>query len=308
MKGIPILWILLFLATAGVMGIDPYPDLSEANSRFFLAEEGVVLHYQRMGEGSPTIVLLHGFGASVFSWRTVMEELSELGTVIAIDRTGFGLSARPLNLEAYDVNPYSQHAQVRYMMTLVDHTVGQEEPLILIGHSAGAAIAVLAALDHSDRVKRLVLEAPSVLSSRGPSWGSIFADTQLSLSMPIVKAWIGRQFEDLLMSSWYDPSGITPEVVEGYKKALSVPDWEKALQAYTLAQQDIDLASRLGSLNLPVLVISGAEDQIVPLSQSKRTAEMIPGAVLKVISECGHIPHEEHPTRWLEWVKPFASR
>ncbi len=308
MKRIPILWIFLVFGIASVMGIDPYPDLSEANSRFFLAEEGVILHYQRAGEGSPTILLLHGFGASVFSWRTVMEDLSTIGTVIAIDRTGFGLSARPLNLEAYDMNPYSQIAQVRYMVALVNQTVGPEEPFILIGHSAGAAIAVLAALEYPDRVDRLVLEAPSVFAARGPSWESIFSDTQISLSMPIVKAWIARQFEDLLMSSWYDPSGVTPEVVEGYKKSLRVPDWEKALQAYTLAQQNIDLASRLGTLTLPVLVISGAEDQIVPLSQSVRTAEMIPGAVLKVIPECGHIPHEEHPTQWLEWVRSFVRR
>lgn len=297
--------ILMVMVMAPVMGIDPYPDLSDPDSLFFEAEEGVILHYKMSGEGEPVMVLLHGFGASGFSWRAVMEKLAEHNRVIAIDRTGFGLSSRPLELERYSLNPYSQVAQMRYMMRLVDQVAGPDAQVILVGHSAGGAVAALTALEYPHRVERLILVAPALFSGRGPSWSSVFQDTQLSLSMPIVKAMIARQFEDLLMSSWHDPSGITPNVVEGYKKPLLVPDWEKALQAFTEAQQDIGLGDRLDQLQLPVLIINGDQDQIVPLPQAQRAHAMIEGSKLVVMDRCGHLPHEEYPEIWLSQVKSF---
>ncbi len=73
------------------------------------------------------------------------------------------------------------------------------------------------------------------------------------------------------------------------------------------ASQPLDLASRLGELALPVLVMTGDDDRIVPTAQSVRLSKEIPGARLVVVPNCGHIPQEEQPQAFLQAVGQFLS-
>jgi pimeloyl-ACP methyl ester carboxylesterase len=128
--------------------------LADPDSRF-IEVDGMVVHYKIGGQGSPAILLLHGFGASVFSWREVMEPLSWYGMVVAFDRPAFGLTSRPMPEEWTGQNPYSPEAQSDLTVALMDK-IGIEKA-ILIGHSAGGSIAVLTALRHPERVQALIL-------------------------------------------------------------------------------------------------------------------------------------------------------
>ena len=82
----------------------PVEQLVDTDSKF-VEVNGVNVHYKTWGEGEPTFILLHGFGASVFSWREVVEPLAQFGTVIAYDRPAFGLTERLLQWEGE--SPYS---------------------------------------------------------------------------------------------------------------------------------------------------------------------------------------------------------
>ena len=73
----------------------PAEQLADPNSQF-IEINGLSVHVKTMGQGEPVFVLLHGFGASVFSWHAVMEPFSQYGTVIAYDRVAFGLTERPM--------------------------------------------------------------------------------------------------------------------------------------------------------------------------------------------------------------------
>jgi alpha-beta hydrolase superfamily lysophospholipase len=75
-------------------GTRPPDALADVNSRF-VEVNGLRVHTKQAGKGQPALVLLHGFGASTFSWREVLAPLAEVGTVIAFDRPGFGLTSRP---------------------------------------------------------------------------------------------------------------------------------------------------------------------------------------------------------------------
>ena len=103
------------------------------------------------GKGEPVFVLLHGFAASLYSWQAVMEPFSQLGTVIAFDRPGFGLSEHPLTWQGQ--NPYSPEAQVELVIGLLDH-FGVEQA-ILVGNSAGGTVSMQVALAHPERVSAL---------------------------------------------------------------------------------------------------------------------------------------------------------
>src|SRR4030042_1807119 len=100
-------------------GTVPVEQLADPDSRFADLNR-VKVHYKVAGEGRPALVLLHGFAASVFSWREVMGPLAESHTVAAFDRPGFGLTKRPLPGGWQGQNPYSPEAQVDLTVALMD--------------------------------------------------------------------------------------------------------------------------------------------------------------------------------------------
>jgi pimeloyl-ACP methyl ester carboxylesterase len=107
--------------------------------------------------------------------------------------------------------------------------------------------------------------------------------------------------------AWHDPSKFTPQEWEGYKKPLMVNDWDRALFEMFTADNTNDLSQRLGKVKIPVLVITGEDDQIVPTAQSIRLSQELPNARLVVIPECGHVPQEKRPEAFLEAVNQFLS-
>jgi pimeloyl-ACP methyl ester carboxylesterase len=137
----------------------PPERLADADSCFAVAH-GVRLHYKQAGSGEPAMILLHGFGASTFSWREVMAPLVELGTVVAYDRPSSGLTERPLPGAWTGDSPYGADAQVDQLIGLLD-LLGLRRA-ILVGHSAGGAVAVQFALRHPERVTALVLVAAAI--------------------------------------------------------------------------------------------------------------------------------------------------
>ena len=141
-----------------------YPDSQ------IIEVNGLEVHVQQSGNDGLPLVLLHGFGASTFSWHEVRAPLAVDRLVVAYDRPGFGLTERPMPPFPGDFNPYSQSAQVDLLLGLMD-TLGIERA-VLVGNSAGGTISLLTALDHPERVAALVLVDPGVYAGGGgaPSW------------------------------------------------------------------------------------------------------------------------------------------
>ncbi|GAB4451449.1 MAG: alpha/beta hydrolase [Anaerolineales bacterium] len=282
----------------------PVEELTDPDSRF-IEVNGINVHYKLYGQGEPTFILLHGFGASLFSWREVTAPLAELGTVIAYDRPAFGLTERPLTWKGE--NPYSQEAQVELVIGLMD-ALGVERA-ILVGNSAGGTIAMLTALKYPQRVQSLILADPAVYAGGGaPAWiRPLLRTPQMRHLGPLIARQIQARGPELIELAWHDPSKITPEIMEGYQKPLRLANWDKALWELTLASRESGLAERLGELTLPTLVITGDDDRIVPTEQSVRLAGELPDAQLVVIPQCGHLPHEERPAEFMQAVTDFLE-
>jgi len=286
-------------------GTVPPEELADPEGRF--AEVGGVrVHFKVAGDGDPGFVLLHGFGASTFSWREVLVPLGERGTAVAFDRPGFGLTERPRRWTG--INPYSPEAQVALTLGIMDE-LGLRKA-VLVGHSAGAGVAVATALAHPERVVALVLVAPAVgMGSAFPPWlRALLATPQGRRIGPLFVRRIAAQGEEILRRSWHDGSRITPEVVAGYRLPLRAQDWDRALWEVTLAARPVPLLDRLPELSIPVLVITGEEDRLIPSEASRRLAARIPGAELVLLPACGHLPHEERPAEFLAAVRSFLDR
>ncbi|XP_057722825.1 uncharacterized protein LOC130936710 [Arachis stenosperma] len=155
------------------------PKLLADDDSCFCHFNGVEIHHKIQHPSAdeyelshPTMILLHGFGASVFSWEQVMKPLAEVSgsKVIAFDRPAFGLTSRPISTSSSssvkalnNYNPYSMAFSVLATLSFLDlvNTAGNA---ILVGHSAGAAVAVNAYFEAPERVAALILVAPAILA------------------------------------------------------------------------------------------------------------------------------------------------
>jgi pimeloyl-ACP methyl ester carboxylesterase len=295
----------LLIPVAPLKGTFPPRELADDDSEF-INLNGLDIHVKKKGQGGPVFVLLHGFAASLYSWQPVMESLSQLGTVIAYDRPGFGLSEHPISWQGE--NPYSSEVQIELVFALLDH-FGIEKA-ILVGNSAGGTVAMQAALAHPDRVSALILVDPAVYSGGGaPGWVQpVLATPQMRRLGPLVTRQILRRGRELIKLAWHNPERLQPEMVENYLKPFKVQNWDKAFWEFTLASRPTDLARHLSELSMPTLVITGDDDRIVPTKESLRLVNELPNANLALIEEAGHVPHEEQPEKFMEAVAEFIKQ
>ncbi len=305
-----ILLLLVLLVGPFLIPVRPLEDavpprqLADEDSQF-IQVGGLDLHLKSKGLGEPVILLLHGFGASLYSWQAVMEPLSQYGTVIAYDQPGFGLTERPLSWDGQ--NPYCPESQVSLAVGLLDQ-FGVKKA-ILIGNSAGGTTAMRIFLAHPGRVSGLVLVDPAVYAGGGPpDWTHpLLATPQMRRLGPLLVRRIQARGSALLRIAWHNPKSIHPQTLELYQKPLKTENWDKALWEFTLANRSSDLSARLSEFSLPVLVITGDDDRIVPTAQSIRLSAELPNAKLVVIPEAGHVPHEEKPQDFMQAVRDYLE-
>lgn len=254
---------------------------------------------EALGDVAPLIVLMHGFGASTFSWREVIDPLSDYGEVLAYDRPGFGFTERPTNWTGAD--PYSFAGNFELLQQLLD-IFAADRPVILFGHSAGGQLAAEFARLNPDRVDALVLVDAAILTTGGtPDWlGWVWDVPQIDKLGPVLVGGIATSGEQILEQSFVDQSLLTPEVRAGYRAPLQVAGWERGFWNFVSASRGNQLADNLDDLVLPALVVSGDADTIVPTSDAVRLADLLPNSRLEIVTDAGHLPHEERPRQFMQ--------
>ncbi|XAR50587.1 Lipid-phosphate phosphatase [Bertholletia excelsa] len=267
------------------------------------------------------IVLVHGFGGGVFSWRHVMGVLArQVGCpVAAFDRPGWGLTSRPRQKEWEEnqlPNPYKLESQVDLLLSFCVEMAFSS--VILVGHDDGGLLALMAAQRvHSSpnsvnvEIKGVVLLNSSLSREVVPGFARILLHTSLGkkhLVRPLLRTEITQVIN---RRAWYDATRLTTEVLSLYKAPLCVEGWDEALHEIgklssetVLSQQSaMSLLQAIG--DLPVMVIAGAEDALVPLKSAQVMAAKLVNSKLVAISGCGHLPHEECPKALLAAISPF---
>lgn len=256
---------------------------------------------------APLIVLLHGFGASTFSWRKVIEPLGDFGHVIAYDRPAFGFTERPAI--TLGVDSYGFEANFEILNDLIAK-YGKSREVVLVGHSAGGQIAAEYARLNPSKVQGLVLVDAAIMTTGGSpdgfSW--LYQIPQIDKLGPILVSSIAQTGDDLLRRSHFDQSQVTQDVYDGYHQPLKVRGWERAFWKFATASRKNDLVANLGTIKTPTLLISGVADTVVPVADQTKLKDLIPSSELVLINKSAHLPHEEQPEDFIKAIEPFLSR
>lgn len=255
---------------------------------------------------APLMLLLHGFGASSYSWREVAQPLAQFAEVVSYDRPAFGFTERPTGWAS--TNPYSLSGQMQLLDGLIAK-FGQGREIILVGHSAGGQIAAEFARLNPLKVSSLILVDPAILTTGGiPAWLTWMLDIpQIDRIGPLLVGQISSSGDSVIRQSWFDESKITDEIYAGYRAPLEVKGWERAFWEFVKAPRANDLGDNLNQIAQDTLVITGDTDNIVPTAEALELAGLLPNAELEVIANTGHLPQEESPVAFIDAIKKHST-
>ena len=157
--------------------------------------------------------------------------------------------------------------------------------------------------------KRQILVSPAVFAGGGaPAFVQpLLRSPQLERIGPLIARVFLAQGDGLESRAYYDASVVTEEQRARSRLGVQVENWDRALWAFTAASQASNLTDRLAEITMPVLVVTGENDLVVPASQSIALADDLPDADLVVVSACGHLAQEECPAAFLEAVNAWLA-
>ncbi|MEZ4608292.1 MAG: alpha/beta hydrolase [Deinococcales bacterium] len=304
-----IIFLAPFLVTVTPLeGLANAESLAFENSHFF-DYQNQPIHYLQEGENPElALVLLHGFGSNALSWEALLKPLSNYGTVAAFDRPAFGLSTRGLK-DSWQSNPYTPESQVAITLAMTSELKAAKT--VLVGNSAGGTIALQTALARPEQFAGLILISPAVYASGGPpSWMRplLFLPQSTHVGPIIARQFAGEAGKGLLEAAWSDPNRISDQIRENYALSQKVANWDKSLWEMIRANeaQKFDPES-LKALEIPVLIIAGEQDKIIPLADNEKLAQALTQAKLVRLPDCGHVPQEECPEATLATISTWLA-
>jgi pimeloyl-ACP methyl ester carboxylesterase len=248
---------------------------------------GARLHYRDQGPSdAPAVVLIHGFASSLHTWEGWVERLDEY-RVVTLDLPAFGLTG-PNESDEYNVEYYAG---------VLDELADELgiETFALGGNSMGGEVAWRYALDHSERVEKLLLLDAAGYSTEGGD-ASIF----LTLAGYPVLNRIPRHItprsslRDLVESAYADDSLVTDELVSRYYDLLRREGNREAIVKRVRDPAE-SREDEIPSVEVPTLVMWGEKDTWITPEHAQRFSKDIPDSELITYEGVGHVPMEEAP-------------
>ncbi len=290
---------LASLVLAGCASDIPYATLkakySTPASQFATLPDGVTVHFRDQGlRSGPPLVLVHGFAANLDTWEPWVQRLGDRYRVITLDLPAHGLTTVPADYQV------STDGQVEVIDQLTQR-LGAER-FYLAGNSMGGGASWHFALAHPDRVRALIL-VDSVGFSPKPEAGKSTREGP-PLVFRIMANPMGRAVLEKinprplagpgLKKAYVDGALVTPALVDRYVDLALAPGHRALLMG---GQRPASPTSpdALKALTMPVLVMHGEADTVIPVEAGKALAGAIPGAKLILYPGVGHVPMEQIP-------------
>ena len=301
---------LVVIAIAAVRFDIPKDELvakyAQPPSRFIQLPDGADAHVRVQGnKAGPVLVLLHGSNASLQTWEPWARELGDSYRIVTMDLPGHGLTG------AVPGDDYSRRA----MADFVDEVMVKLgiDNFAMGGNSMGGAVAAQYTLDHPDKVSALILVDSGGIPRKHSDAEK--APLAFELARSPLGRWIMRWvtpralIEQGVKSVFADPSKVPPEMVDRYYD-LTLYDGNRRATALRFANfdpSDDSLAIRLQDIEVPVLILWGEQDHLIPVNVAQAFKMRIPQAKVVTYPDAGHVPMEEVPTKSAADVRDFMS-
>ena len=278
----------------------PYETLAasyeNSASRYVDLPSGVRMHYRDQGQG-PTLLLIHGFTASLHTWEPWVERLATGEQrisdyrLVSIDLPGHGLTRAPADFQA----------NVENLRDVVAEFVAAQnlQRFALAGSSMGGNVAWEYALAHPDQVEALILVDASGWPNEDTEASRESTMVQL-LRNPTLRPWLlnldrSALYRQGLQASFANPALVTDAMLNRYVELSRAPGHREILtQLYVgYGERNVATSERLAALRMPVLILTGDTDRLVPPQHARQFNQAIAGSELVVFEGVGHIPQEE---------------
>ena len=266
-------------------------EAADAPEAEMISAAGRQLSHLVMGpeEGSP-IVLLHGFGGDLNGWLFNQPVLAEHHRVFALDLPGHGRADK-------DTAGLDVHSLAELIAAYLE--AAGSGPAHVVGHSLGGAVALKLALERPQLVKRLTLLAPAGLGD----------DVNLDYVQGFTEAERRKEIKNLLQQLFADPDLVSRDMVSEVQKYKRLDGVTAALRTlsetvFPGGKQALVMKDRLAELAMPVQVIWGDRDAIVPPAHGEGLPDTV---TLHRIGDCGHMPHMEAAGEVNRLILDFGS-
>ncbi|BDB43869.1 MULTISPECIES: alpha/beta fold hydrolase [Mycobacterium] len=263
----------------------------------------------RIAGSGPVVVLLHGVGDSSTTWEPVHAKLAQRFTVIAPDLLGHGESDKP----RADYSLASFANGLRDLLTALDI-----DRVTLVGHSLGGGIAAQFAYQYPQFVERIVLVSAGGVTkdvsaalrfAAMPLGAEALAILRVPGAVPALQL-ASRAVANVVGSTRFtrDVTSL-PRLVNGLRKPGAVEAFARTLRGVVDTRgQYVTMLDRTYLMHgLPVQIVWGEDDLIIPVSHARLAHQQIPGSRLEIFEKSGHMPHGDHPDRFVQIVQKFID-
>lgn len=266
----------------------------------FVPLQGMQVHLRDEGPRTDPqpIVLLHGTSASLHTWDGWAAALKGQRRVIRMDLPGFGLTG-PMPDGDYRLTRY-----VSFVIALLDQLGVQQA--VLAGNSFGGNLAWKIAVDHPQRVSKLVLVDAAGYPFDPASMPIGFKIAQIPALRPMMEHTLPRSMiESSVRNVYGDPSKVTPELVDRYQELTLRSGNRSALVERFRQSPSGEFTAQIPQVRQPTLILWGAQDRLIPPDNALRFQRDIAGSRLVMFDALGHVPHEEDPEQTVAAVQAF---
>lgn len=300
--------VLGCLPTLGCSSSTPLPSQIELIQRVPYQITTVNNHrmaYLDIGKGPP-LVLIHGFGGSMWNWEHQYSALAYNHRVIIPDLIGSGLSDKPKEA-------YTPDRLVKFFLQFMDSL--NIPQATLVGNSMGAGLAMAMALDHPERVTRLVLISgfPAQVEHNiaSPHYQR-FLYHRPPLWLARLGNWMAgrRTTEHILKEIIYNSELISPTVIDRSFRNRQRGDFLAPLYSLmdNIQSWEGQYGNRLQKITHPVLLLWGDHDRVFPLKVGEQVKNLLPHAEWHVIPDTGHLAQWEKPAIVNQLILSFLER
>ena len=296
--------LLLCVSSNSPVAASAAPAPVPADYQEFLYQGRISIKYRELYQGHPyTLLFIHGYGAASHYWRELEEHFAGRYNTVALDLKGFGYSAKPKD------GKYRLRDQADLVQAFI--TEKNLTNVILVGHSLGGAVALLTSFQlPPDQIKGLILLDNASYGQKLPDFVQLMRTPVLNTVGPALLP-DRLLVKQMLQKIFTDQSKITEAMIQQYVTYLKSPGAYYALRqtAKEIIPANVDeIIDQTVNLKIPVLLIWGEDDRILPLESGRQLHEDIKGSELVIIPGSGHDPHEEKPAETIQAMESFLHR